>query len=83
MTTRVGDNILVELNQVTQMGTPWQVRVYKKVLGFKKQVSCDWFLDEGQATRFAEQIAKELGSSDSTANLKQRKPGWTLRRPSH
>ena len=83
MTIPAGNNLLVELNQIPQMGTPWQVRVYKKILGFKKQVSCDWFLDERQAKRFAEQLAKELGSSDSTSNLEQRKPGWTLRRPSH
>jgi hypothetical protein len=80
MTLRAGNNLLVELNQVPEKGTPWQVCVYKKMLGFKKQISCDWFLDQEQARRYAEQLAKELQSNSSTETLKLRKAGWTLHR---
>ena len=79
----IGNNILIELSQSRDKGTPWLVRVYKKAFGFRKRISSDWFLDEHQARKFADQVAKELGSNGSTGNLKQRGPGWTLHRPTH
>ena len=48
MKTTVGRNLIVELDQVPERGTPWQVRVYKKILGFKRSISNDWFLDEAR-----------------------------------
>ncbi|HCV43236.1 MAG TPA: hypothetical protein DGH68_07105 [Bacteroidetes bacterium] len=83
MKKQIGNKILIELNQSPARGTPWRVSVYKKVLGFRRRISSDWFLNEHQATKFVDQIAKELGSDSSTHNLKQRKPGWTLHRPTH
>jgi hypothetical protein len=48
---------------------------------FKRLVSSDWFLDGDQAQLFARQLTTELeGGSDLIRN---RKPGWTLRRPAH
>ena len=74
----VVNNIIIDLDQVTERGTPWQVRVYKKVFGFKRPISDDWFLDEGQARAYAEELRKDLKSSASITALKERKPGWTL-----
>jgi hypothetical protein len=81
MKIKPGNNLYVKLNQAKEKGTPWQVCVYKKLLGFKKRVSCDWFLDEDQARKFASQLAKELQTNVSDFDLEQRKPGWTLHRP--
>ena len=78
MRTNVGNNLIIDLIQVPERGTPWQVRVYKKFLGFKRTVSNDWFLDEGQAREFAGQLARELTANGPLTALKQRKPGWTL-----
>jgi hypothetical protein len=83
MKIQTGTNLHIELKQAREKGTPWQVCVYKKMLGFKKRVSCDWFLDGDQAKKFANQLAKELQANHSNPNLKQRKPGWTLHRPAH
>jgi uncharacterized membrane protein len=83
MKTTLGNNLSVELRQAREKGTPWQVYVYKKVLGFKKQVSCDWFLDGDQAKKFADQLTKELQTNRSNLNLKERSPGWTLHRAAH
>ncbi len=81
MKLSVGNGITVELIQVPEVGTPWQVRVYKKLLGFKRQISCDWFLEQEQARKFAGQLANELQSNGSLTALKLRQPGWTLHRP--
>lgn len=78
MKTTVGRNLIVELDQVPERGTPWQVRVYKKVLGFKRSISNDWFLDEVQARTYSEELISELKSNAPTSTLRQRKPGWTL-----
>jgi len=72
---------IVELSQVPNAGTTWVVRVYKKRLLFKSRISSDWFLDGEQAKRFADQLSRELGNSSAVTLIKERKPGWTLRRP--
>ncbi len=74
---------LVELTQVPEKGTPWEVCVYKKVLWFNKRISSDWFLDGDQAKTYAEQLAKELQLNGSVKLLTQRPPGWILHRPIH
>jgi len=79
MKYRTANNHIVELEQVPGAGSPWMVRVYKRILMFKKRVSSDWFLDEGQARKFAEELAREL-SDHSTKGIEERKPGWTLHR---
>jgi hypothetical protein len=62
-------------------GGNWIVRVYKKTLLRKKIISSDWFLDEAQAKRFADQISKELSDATLPTSLRKRVPGWTLHRP--
>jgi len=74
---------VVELTQVPHTGTPWIVRVYKKKILFKKLISSDWFLNEEQAKQFAEQLRRELGESGTSTLIKERTPGWTLRRSLH
>ena len=78
MRTTVGNNLIIELGQTRAIGFPWLVRVYKKVLGIKRRVSSDWFLDEEQARNYMEQLVADLRSNASTGTLKDRKPGWTL-----
>ena len=75
------NNLLIEVSQIPGAGSPWLVRVYRKVLFFKKLISSDWFLDEGQARKFAEQLTHDLSNKGSLTELKQRSPGWTLHRP--
>ena len=63
------------------LGTPWVVRTYRKTFLCNRRVSSDWFLDGDQAKRFARQLASdlELGAE----HIRNRQPGWTLRRPAH
>jgi hypothetical protein len=77
-----GKSFLVELEENHGIGTSWIVRVYKKNFLFKKRVSSDWFLDRDQAKTFAEELALELRDRASGTTVKERKPGWTLHRPS-
>lgn len=83
MTIQAAGNHTVILAQVPFGGTPWVVRVYKKILFFKKRVSSDWFLTETQAKQFAEQLARDLEKGDSLNNIQTRRPGWVLHRPKH
>jgi len=73
----------VQLTQVPEKGTPWEVCVYKKVLWFNKRISSDGFLDGDQAKTYSVQLAKELQINGSAKNLKERQPGWTYQRPHH
>lgn len=77
MQTSNGFTIAIEQNPA--IGTPWVVRTYKRVLGFRRLVSSDWFLDGEQARQFAEQLAGEL--ERGSEHIRNRKPGWTLHRP--
>ena len=84
MVSRTNGNFIIKQGQSSEKGTPWRVLVYKKVLGFKKQVSSDWFLDEAQAKKFADQLERDLQTTGQPPDsLKDRQPGWTLRRPTH
>lgn len=80
MTIPSGNNLFVELTQLKEAGTPWVVRLYRKTLFFKKNISTDWFLNEQQAKTFAERLAQDLRDGGSLTNITQRKPGWTLHR---
>ncbi len=84
MTLAAGRSFVIRVQQINGVGTPWIVRLYHKGLILKRRVSSDWFLDEDQAKRFAEQISGELTRDGATVELiRSRKPGWTLRQPSH
>ena len=78
MITPAGSNHYVELLQTRNTGAAWVVRVFKKVLFFRKVVSSDWFLDQQQAKEFAESLAHELHTNNSTDHIISRAPGWTL-----
>ena len=71
----------VEVVRVDGLGSTWIVRVYKKILFFRKKVSSDWFLDGAQAEQFAQRLRKDLALEEGVKKLKERKPGWTLHRP--
>lgn len=71
---------IIETEQVARKGKIWNVRVKKKGL-FKRLVSSDWFLDDGQAAEFAQQTADALNKNSNIDALAKRKPGWTLHRP--
>lgn len=81
MQTSANKNLFVEVTQIPRSGSPWLVRVYRKVLFFKKLVSSDWFLNEVQARKFAQQLTRDLSSKGTLTDLTQRPPGWTLHRP--
>ncbi len=74
---------VIEYGQTPGLGAPWIVRLYRKRFLFRKLISTDWFLDEEQARRFARQLAGQLGSDEALTLIRQRRPGWTLRRPDH
>jgi hypothetical protein len=81
MDTPARNGYTVEIQKIEGIGTTWIVRVYKKILFFRKRVSSDWFLDGLQAERYATQLRGELEQSTGIPLLKNRKPGWVLRRP--
>jgi len=78
MTISAGKQYAVELKQPEGAGTVWVVHVYKKGFPFRKTISSDWFLDEEQARRFAEEVARSLSNGTNVDTLKARKPGWSL-----
>ncbi len=78
MTIPAGKDYYVELEQPEGVGTAWVVRVYRKGFPFRKNISSDWFLDEGQARQFAERVARELSNGRPAAALKSRRPGWDV-----
>jgi hypothetical protein len=83
MNTTTIHKLMVEVVQLPERGSTWEVRVYKRVFGFKKRVSSDWFLNEHQARTFAAELIKNLTSDSSMELVRKRKPGWTLHRPAH
>lgn len=82
MNIPVNKHLTVQLEQPEGAGTAWVVRVYRRKFPFRKLISSDWFLDEAQARRFAEQIAEALRNGTDPQALQRRKPGWTLLEPS-
>lgn len=73
----------VELVEVPEQGRTWVVRVYRRFLFLNIPVSSDWFLEEDQARRFAEEMAERLKNGTPIEAIKNRKPGWHLIRPAH
>ncbi len=76
-----GDGYVIEVEQAKKLGSAWTVRVYRKVLFLKRQLSSDWFLNEEQAMQYAREAAEEI--RNGTALLEERRPGWRLRQPAH
>lgn len=72
----------IDVLRVAGAGSPWIVRVYKRILIFKRRISSDWFLDEAQARKFAREVGATLSGNGTAAVLRQREPGWTFKRPS-
>lgn len=77
----VNKNLIVRLEQPEGTGTAWVVRVYRRGFPFRKLISSDWFLDEQQARRFAEQLAEALKNGADPEALRHRKPGWMVLEP--
>jgi hypothetical protein len=82
MDTPAQNGYAVEIQSIQGLGTTWIVRVYRKILFFRKLVSSDWFLDEPQAERYASQLREELAQGKGIRLLRDRNPGWVFRRPS-
>ena len=78
-----GRGFTIEIEQPSGTGAAWVVRTFRKLLFLRRLVSSDWFLDEAQAMRFGEQLAKELADQKSAAAIRSRNPGWTLHRAPH
>jgi hypothetical protein len=74
---------VITTENIHGLGSTWIVRVYRKVFHFRRLISSDWFLDADQARTFAEQLQHDLSGKGSSEQVKNRKPGWTLHRPSH
>jgi len=55
-----GRKYLVEITSPRGLGAGQIVRVYHKLLFFRRRLSSDWFLDPEQAERFARKTAAEL-----------------------
>ena len=81
MASTPSDRFQVKVQQIAGLGSPCIVRVYKRFLFFKRLVSSDWFLDEGQARQFAAQAEDALQRDGGAPLLRDRHPGWTLHRP--
>ena len=81
MTLQTSNGYRIRVLNTASLGSAWIVRVDKRLLAFHRPVSTDWFLDEAQAKRFAEQLAEDLRSGRGIENARNRKPGWTLHRP--
>lgn len=82
MTIDAGSGYAIEVETSEAGGTTWAVRLYKKRLIGRKRISSDWFLEENQARRFAEELAADLRNGISTDQIIGRQPGWTLHRSS-
>jgi hypothetical protein len=74
---------VITTEQIHGLGSTWIVRVHRKVFLFRRLISSDWFLDADQAQVFAGQLHRDLSGKGSSEHVKNRKPGWTLHRPSH
>lgn len=64
-----GPKYFVEISSARGLGASQVVRVYRKVLMFRKRVSSDWFLDPEDAERFARRVARELAARNNGAAL--------------
>jgi hypothetical protein len=78
-----GKKFTVEVQQIQGGGHPFVVRVRRRGLLCRCPVSTDWFLNEQQAKEFAASAAEDLANGQSADTLRQRPPGWHLKRPLH
>ena len=78
MLLSAGKNLSIRVTQSPEKGTPWIVRLERRRIFGSKVESSDWFLDEAQARRFAELLARDLRAGASIDVIRNRKPGWTL-----
>ncbi len=74
MKIRIGNKYLVELLTPRGLGAGHIVRVYRKRLFFRRRLSSDWFLDRGEAERFARKTAENLELQESGALLHSSTP---------
>jgi len=70
----------ITVGQGPGTGSPWIVKVHRKMFFGKRRVSSDWFLSQEQAEQFGRDIVKSLQRDGNLVELKTRHPGWTLRR---
>jgi hypothetical protein len=77
------NHYIITTENIHGLGSTWIVRVHRKVFLFRRLISSDWFLDADQARIFADQIYQDLSGKGSSEHVKNRKPGWTLHRPTH
>ncbi len=61
----VGTKYLIEVIAPRGLGAGQIVRVYRRLLFFRRRLSSDWFLDRGQAEHYARKVAKDLAVQDS------------------
>ncbi|HTX99400.1 MAG TPA: hypothetical protein VMG09_05225 [Bacteroidota bacterium] len=81
MTITAPHGYSITINQGKGLGSPWIVRIHKKAFLGRRVISSDWFLEQEQAERFAKDAARLLQDNREAPLLKDRLPGWTLRRP--
>jgi hypothetical protein len=74
---------IITTENINGLGSTWIVRVHRKQFLFRRLISSDWFLDANQARTFADQLQRDLSGKGSDEHVRNRKPGWTLHRPSH
>jgi hypothetical protein len=80
MTSSSKNGYTIEIRQVKGLGAPWIVRVFKKRFPFRKVISSDWFLNQQQAERFAEELRTGPMDANAANEVAGRAPGWTLHR---
>ncbi len=56
----VDKKYVIEILTPRGLGAGQIVRVYRKLLFFRRRLSSDWFLDQDQAERFASKAAENL-----------------------
>ena len=79
MKIQAGNGYAIELTHVPEQGMTWVVKLQKKVFGFHRVLSSDWFLNEQQAHTFAGQMVEDIRNGSIQTAL-TRKPGWTFHR---
>jgi hypothetical protein len=65
----VGKKYVVEVLTPRGLGGGQIVRVYRRLLFFRKRLSSDWFLDQKQAERFARKAVADLAQGKNGASL--------------
>jgi hypothetical protein len=66
----VGRKYFIDILAPRGFGSGKIVRVYQKLFLFRRRISSDWFLDDGQAERFVRKVAAELAEAEQVPRLK-------------